>query len=143
MSKKVKELQKEVEELKSSIKIELYDEKFSTWIYTETSYESKISKILQRLSGIDSSIQKIEEKLWKLENPFKFNVGDLVKINLRSEFSDVYSYYTINKINDKNIYKIISQEFVNRNKNYEIFDCKNSIKKMIGEQYITLYKDEK
>ncbi len=143
MSKKVKELQKEVEGLKGIVKEELYDKKINKWDDHVTSYESKISKILQRLSEIDSSIGKIEGKLWKLENPFKFIVGDLVEINLRPEFSDVCSYYTIDKINDKNIYKIISREFLNDNKNYEIFDCKNNIKKMIGEQDITLYKDEK
>jgi hypothetical protein len=144
MSKAVKQLQQDVKQLKDDFKRELMDENFNHWDNRIITHEPKIPKLAARISDIESSIKEINDKLWKFENPFKFNVGDLVKINLREELRDIVNVYTLDIIDDKNIYKVISREFLgNNNKNYEIFDCKNNIKRSVREKDLILFTSEK
>ena len=135
MSKAVKQLQQDVKQLKDDFNKELMDREDVGMFNVIFHYTPKIPKLIIRISDIESSIKEINDKLWKFENPFKFNVGDLVKINLREELKNVVNVYTLDIRNDKNIYKIISREFTrNNNKNYEIFDCKNNVKRSIHEE---------
>jgi hypothetical protein len=134
MTKNVKELKKDLEQLRKDFIEEtqyLIDNPLPS---TQGNYKSKIEKLKGQISKLEIQIDIQDFRLWKLENPFKFEVGELVKIP---------SSY------DNNIYKVINREFYKiintelHNKLYELFDCKNNVKKTAREGQLELYIKEK
>ena len=77
--------------------------------------------------------EEIHQQIWKLNNPFKFAVGDLV------------CAYCVG--NPKTVYKIVDRRYVmcewcSHNKLYELFDCVQNVKTDVYESDIQLYQEE-
>lgn len=118
--------------------------------------KGKLDELTIEISNNKTLIFELEQKIWKLENPFKYKLGDTVIYITSMEspiiFSNGVRNHQLFKKEKEKIYKIISCEYRLKNfkdiyprinyKAYEIFCCETNEKFTVQEDQIKLKKDE-
>ena len=108
----------------------------------------------ERTKKLNKEISELRKKVWQLENPFKFNLGDEVKVNQNNGLQIVYFEADDNRKKNETTYKIVEREYqlassnyyplYSSHKVYTLFNCETFDKRHEYENNIELYtKKEK